>query len=147
FPVGAAEADYEKLIQSINAAPSQQYHFAEDALGVRDRINEYLHQLEMVDGFSSAQIGAIGKLKGYFARISLVLHVAQRQDPLSGGDGGPGDVALPDCFSLERGQYLAKQLGVDPQKDSLSAGLTANIGISRRTAEAAAKVIREFLLP
>ena len=44
---------------------------------------DYLHGLEGVDGFSPALIGAIGKLKGYFARICLVLQVAQQHDPMS----------------------------------------------------------------
>ena len=38
-------------------------------------------------GFSSALIGAIGKLKGYFARICLVLHVAEQHDPMRGKEG------------------------------------------------------------
>ncbi len=81
-PVAAAEDDYEKLIKVTNRAPPQKFHFADDALEVRDRVNDYLHKLEMVDGFSSALIGAIGKLKGYFARICLVLHVARQHDPV-----------------------------------------------------------------
>ena len=49
--VRQAEADYEKLIKLINDAPPQNYHFADDAFEVRDRVIDYLHKLEMVDGF------------------------------------------------------------------------------------------------
>ena len=142
-PVAVAEDDYEKLIKVINDAPPQNYHFADDALEVRDRVIDYLHKLEMVDGFSSALIGAIGKLKGYFARICLVLHVAEQHDPMRGRE------ELPDDFigreALEARDRIHKLLGVDP-KESLSAGLNTNTAISRRTAEAAEKVLRQFLL-
>ena len=46
---------------------------------------DYLHRLEKVNGFAPALIGAIGKLKGYFARICLVLHISRgTYDPMSG---------------------------------------------------------------
>ena len=80
YPVAVAEAEYEKLIKSINALPARNYHFADDASEVRDDVLRYLHKLEQVDGFSSSLIGAIGKLKGYFARICLVLHVVRTHD-------------------------------------------------------------------
>ena len=46
IPSQQAEADYEKLIKSINDAPPEKYHFADDALEVRDRVIDYLHKLE-----------------------------------------------------------------------------------------------------
>lgn len=50
-PVAGAEADYEVLIKAINDAPPQNYHFEDDALEVRDRVIDYLHKLEQVDGY------------------------------------------------------------------------------------------------
>ena len=50
-PVAGAEAAYEALIKAINDAPPQNYHFADDALEVRDRVIDFLHRLEKVDGF------------------------------------------------------------------------------------------------
>src|SRR5439155_16868277 len=87
YPVAVVEAEYEKLIKSINALPARNYHFADEASEVRDDVLGYLHKLEQVDGFSPSLIGAIGKLKGYFARICLVLHVARRQDVMMGNTG------------------------------------------------------------
>ena len=46
-----------------------------------DRVLDRLYELEQVHGFSSALIGAIGKFKGYYARLALVLHVAAEQSP------------------------------------------------------------------
>ena len=82
-PVAEANAQYDKLIRSINGAPPETYLFDQDALEVRDRISARLFKLEHFDGFSAALRGAIGKLKGYFARICLVLEVAKRHDPAS----------------------------------------------------------------
>src|SRR6266404_4621363 len=84
YPVAKAEADYEQLIRSINDASPQTYIFADAALEVRDRLMDYLHRLGTVDGFPSAQMAAIGKLDGYFARICLVLHVAEQHDAMIG---------------------------------------------------------------
>jgi len=146
-PVAQAESDYEKLIKAINDAPPQNYHFADDAFEVRERVNDYLHKLEGVDGFSSALIGAIGKLKGYFARICLVLHVARQHDPLSSNEWLNGFKLLPDSFTRAEGERLCELLGVDPNDlESLSAGISGT-AISRRTAEAAEMVLRRFLLP
>ena len=50
-PVAVAEAEYEKLIRSINALPARNYHFADEASEVRDDVLGYLHKLEQVDGF------------------------------------------------------------------------------------------------
>jgi hypothetical protein len=141
-PLAAVEADYEKLIKSINDAPPQNHHFADEALEVRDRVNDYLHELEKVDGFSSALIGAIGKLRGYFARICLVLQVAWQHDPASS--------TLPDWWRPEwtraEGERLRKLFKID-QIESLSEGLNTSTAISRLTAEAAEKLLRQFLLP
>jgi hypothetical protein len=138
YPVEIPETDYGKLIKTINNAPSGNYHFDDDALEVRDRVIDYLHELESVDGFSSALIGAIGKLKGYFARICLVLHVARRHDPTG------SDSLLPELTPEER-ERLRALFGV--ATESLADGLDASKAISRKTAEAAEKLLREFLLP
>lgn len=148
-PVRAAEADYDKLINSVNAEPPGKYHFADDAFEVRDRVNDYLHQLEMVDGFSPALIGAVGKLKGYFARICLVLHVTRRHDPNSSNEWPIDGFELPAGFTPEYRERIYGMLGIDlnAPMDSLSSGITTNTAISRQTAEAAEKVLLEFLLP
>ena len=148
-PVAGAEADYEKLIKSINDAPPQNYHFADDALEVRDRVIDYLHKLEKVDGFPSALIGAIGKLKGYFARICLVLHVGRQHDPMIGNEGLTDGFTLPEGFTPAARERIHKLFGIKDgeQIESLSAGLNTSTAISRRTAEAAEKVLRQFLLP
>ncbi len=86
YPVAVVEAEYEKLIKSINALPARNYHFADELSEVRDDVLGYLHKLEQVDGFPPSLIGAIGKLKGYFARICLTLHVVRTQDPLVRSD-------------------------------------------------------------
>jgi hypothetical protein len=135
YPVVAVEAEYEKLIKSINALPARNYHFNDEACEVRDDMLGYLHKLEQVDGFSPSLIGAIGKLKGYFARICLVLHVARTHDPLIAAAQCPKDFISADAFR-----------GLDPS-ERLSAGLNVNAAISRDTAEAAKKLLLEFLLP
>lgn len=137
--VARAGTEYEKLIKSINDAPPQKYHFANDALEVRDRVNDYLHKLEQVDGFPSSLIGAVGKLRGYFARICLVLHVVRHHDPMISEE-------LPASFTRAEGNRLSKLFGLDP-RESLSAGLNTSTEISRQTAEAAERVLRQFLLP
>jgi hypothetical protein len=147
-PVEAAETDYEKLIKLINDAPPQNYHFADDALEVRDRVIDYLHTLEKVDGFQSALIGAIGKLKGYFFRICLILHVARKYDPIDYGKL-PDGFTLPDSLTPAYRERIYKLFGIErmEQIESLAEGLNASTAISRRTAEAAEKVLRQFLLP
>src|SRR5262249_40246319 len=104
---------------------------------VRHRVNDYLHKLEQVDGFSSALIGAIGKLRGYFARICLVLEVAGRHDPKNLPELGPE-------WTLPEDERLRRIAALDPN-DCLSAGITP--AISRQTAEAVEKLLRQFLLP
>jgi hypothetical protein len=143
--VADAEFHYEQLINAVNAAPPQAYHFADEAMEVRDRVMDYLHQLETLDGFSAALIGAIGKLKGYFPRLCLVLHIAGQYDPAA-TNLSPEVVAVTDGFTPEEGRRLAGLLGVNPS-ESLADGLNPSTPISRHTAEAAEKLIREFLLP
>jgi Protein of unknown function (DUF3987) len=145
YRVAVAEDDYEKLIKTINNALPQNYHFADEAFEVRDRVMDYLHKLEMVDGFSSALIGAIGKLKGYFARICLVLHVARQHDAMNSNEWLTDDPTLLERFPRAEGERLRKLFEGD-WTESLSAGLNSSTEISRRTAEAAEKVLRDFLL-
>lgn len=144
-PVAGAEAEYERLIKAINDAAPQNYHFADDALDVRDRVNDDLHKLEMVDGFPSALIGAIGKLRGYFARICLVLQVARQHDPMFGNECLTDGFTLPEGFTPKARERIHKLLGI-VEMDSLSAGLNTSTAISRQTAEAAEKVLHQFLL-
>jgi hypothetical protein len=128
-PVAEAEAEYNKLIKSIYAAPPETYRFNQDALEVRDRVNDYLFKLAQVDGFSPALIGAIGKLRGYFARICLVLEVARQHEPRR-----PAGEPVAKAF---------KHLPVT----AIGVGLPGSKAISRVTAEAAEKILRQFLLP
>jgi hypothetical protein len=86
-------------------------------------------------------IGAIGKLKGYFPRICLVLHVAQRQDPM-----GSSSEPLDASFNAAAAENLRKIYGL-PLDDCLSAGISVRSAISRETAEATKKLLLEFLLP
>jgi hypothetical protein len=145
--VAAEEAAYDKLITSINSAAPQKYHFADHALEVRDRVIDYIHTLETVDGFSPSLGGAIGKLKGYFARICLVLHVAQRHDAMLGNVWLPDSCTLPPSFTAEARDLIWKIFKVRAPIESLATGLTSSLEISRRTAEAAERVLRQFLLP
>ena len=75
-PVLLAETDYAKFIQQLQGSPPRPYAFDAAAADVRKRVLDRLFELEQVEGFSSALIGAIGKLKGYYARLALVLHAA-----------------------------------------------------------------------
>jgi hypothetical protein len=115
-PVSAAEANYEKLIGWLHCAAPCTYDFAPVALKVRKRVLDRLYDLERTQGFSSSLIGAIGKLKGYYGRLALVLHVAAEDIKLQGnafGAGGPVplevaeaaeqllfDFVLPHTFGL-----------------------------------------------
>lgn len=143
YPVADAEGEYEKLIKSIHGLPAQNYHFADEAFEVRDDVRSYLHRLELVDGFPPSLIGAIGKLNGYFARICLVLHVARRRDAIM---VNAGQEPLHPSFTRAAGEHLRKLFGLPPS-DCLSAGIAASSTISRETAEAAKKILLEFLLP
>jgi Protein of unknown function (DUF3987) len=115
-PVSAAESEYEKLVGSLHRAVPRTYVFEPDAMKVRKRVLDRLYVLEQSQGFSSALIGAIGKLKGYYGRLALVLHVAAEHIKLQGnafGAGGPVplevaeaaeqllfDFVLPHTFGL-----------------------------------------------
>lgn len=144
YPVAGAEAEYEKLIKSIHALPAKNYHFTDEAFEVRDEVRSYLHRLELVDGFPSSLIGAIGKLNGYFARICLVLHVTRHQDVMVGNTGK--SVPRHPSFTGVADEYL-RTLFPPPLSDCLSAGITTSSAISGGTAEAARKILVEFLLP
>jgi hypothetical protein len=133
-PVAVAEAEYERLIKFINSLPARNYHLSDEASEVRDDVLGYLHKLEQVDGFSPSLIGAIGKLKGYFSRICLVLHVIRTHDPLICFQIPP-NFEIPDAFRV-----------LDPS-ECISAGVNVNAAIPRETAEAAKKLLIEFLLP
>jgi hypothetical protein len=86
-PVSMAEAEYAKLIEAVQAAPPYTFTFAASAEDVRQRVLDRLFELEQGDGFSNAVIGAIGKLKGYFARLALVLHVVGEHSSMIRGRG------------------------------------------------------------
>jgi hypothetical protein len=135
YPVDCAEDDYDRLIKAINAAPPENYRFADDALEVRDRVMDDLHKLETVGGFSPALIGAVGKLRGYFARICLVLHVGRRHDQRASPERLQEVCLDPELFSPERAEELCKIFGVDPKDDHLGGGIHPNTMISRATAE------------
>ncbi|OMI09276.1 hypothetical protein BSN85_17240 [Bradyrhizobium brasilense] len=136
--VGAAAGDYEQLIRSINAAPAQQFKFDDDACEVRDDVLRRLHDLEKVDGFPTSLLAAIGKLKGYFGRLCLVLQVTKIHDPTEHGDN--------DAFTPEDAALMEKLCGLVPD-NSLSAGINYSQSVMRDTAEQVDKLIREFLLP
>ena len=145
--VAQHEAAYDAFIRSIYAASQQKYHLAEDALEIRDRVLEHLHNLETVDGFSPPLISAIGKLKGYFFRICLILHVARLHDPLN-SNGRQSNIvqftATPE--DIER-TARAFGIGPDDKWGSLSEGIHHSTAISRQTAEATEKILKEFILP
>jgi hypothetical protein len=87
-PVAAAETEYATLISMVrNAMPPRRYEFESDAIAVRTRVLDRLFTLEQVEGFSSSLIGAIGKLKGYYARLALTLHVAEEHAANMRGHG------------------------------------------------------------
>ena len=75
-PVTAKEAAFAQVISSVYATSPITYRFSPTAEPVLERVLDRLYDLEQVQGFSSALIGAIGKLKGYYARLALILQVA-----------------------------------------------------------------------
>src|ERR1700757_1779722 len=95
----------------------------------------------MVDGFSPAIIGAIGKLRGYFGRLSLVLQFAWNHETQ---DSEELDASI---FTPDAAAELQQATGLLPDDNSLSAGIVWSQLITRRTAEQADKLIRQFLLP
>jgi hypothetical protein len=86
-PVSSVELEYDRLLQSVQAATPYSLAFAANAEDARKRVLDRLYELEQVDGFSNAVIGAIGKLKGYFARLALTLHVASEHSARVRGQG------------------------------------------------------------
>jgi hypothetical protein len=86
YPVTAIETEYAKFIESVQSASPWTYTFEPDADTVSTRVLDRLYELEQVDGFASALIGAIGKLKGYFGRLSLALHAAGQHSALTRGE-------------------------------------------------------------
>ncbi|HUZ34137.1 MAG TPA: DUF3987 domain-containing protein [Xanthobacteraceae bacterium] len=149
YPVADAEDKYNKLIASINGAKPEKVIFDDEARVVLRTVLDHLHRLGQVDGFSSALIGAIGKLNGYFARLCLVLHIAQEHDPVSSNERLLKVCPFPERFRRAEGERPCELLGGNPsdRNDTLSAGLGTSTAISRRTAEAAERIVREFLLP
>jgi hypothetical protein len=137
-PVGVAEAEYEKLIKAINAASRMSFKLDEDVFALRDDLMQYLHKLELVDGFPDSLVSAIGKLKGYFGRLCLVLQMAENHE-LQEPD-------LPPSFTPEAAARVQQLMPLVPD-NALSAGVNLSELITRKTAEHADKLIREFILP
>jgi hypothetical protein len=104
-PVVAAENDYAKFIGMVHSAHPRIYEFAPDAAGVRTRVLDRLFGLEQVEGFSSALIGAIGKLRGYYIRLALTLHVAAENTAMM-----RGQAATPGGFILRETAEAAEML-------------------------------------
>jgi hypothetical protein len=144
YRVAGAEAEYEKLIRSINDLAAQNYHFADEAFEIRDDVLGHLHKLELVDGFPPSLIGAIGKLKGYFSRICLVLHILEQHDAKM-GEAAQSE-PLPPSFTTDTDEDLRQLFGLLPD-DCLSVGIAVGSAISPGTAKAAKKMTLEFLLP
>jgi hypothetical protein len=105
YPVSAAENDYAKLIGMVQGThPPIRYKFAPDAALVRRGVLDRLFSLEQVDGFPSALIGAIGKLRGYYARFALTLHAAGEHTAMMQGQClAPGsDIPRSTAEAAER---------------------------------------------
>jgi hypothetical protein len=112
YPSAAAEQAYANLIQSIHGAVAKTYTLSPDAVEVRRRVLDRLHDLEQSQGFAAALIGAIGKMRGYYGRLALTLHVAN-----------------------EHAAALSTKI------------LAFGTSIPKETAEAAEKLLFDFLLP
>ena len=112
YPSAAAEQAYANLIQSIHGAVARTYTLSPDAVEVRRRVLDRLHDLEQSQGFAAALIGAIGKMRGYYGRLALTLHIAN-----------------------EHAAALSTNI------------LTFGTSIPKETAEAAEKLLFDFLLP
>jgi hypothetical protein len=142
YPVASAEDKYNKLIKSINRAQPEKYYFDDAARDILSDMLDYLHKLEGVDGFPSALIGAIGKLRGYFPRICLVMHVA-------GQHVSPPHVSLPPSFTPHASAIVREFCGNqwDQMIGEAAAGVDTRTAISWQTAEAAERLVREFCLP
>jgi hypothetical protein len=94
YPVVAAEKDYAKLIRVVHGAVPRRYEFAPDAIGVRKRVLDRLYRLEQIQGFASALTGAIGKLRGYYVRLALTLHVAAEHASVLGQGSAPPSATI-----------------------------------------------------
>jgi hypothetical protein len=141
YPIKNVEQNYDKLIKVINSAKPENYGFDDEAHAVLSRMLDYLYKLEQLDGLSSALIAAIGKLKGYFARLCLVLDVVQKHDP-------DAQIVLPPGFTPEARERLRQLFdGKADLNESLADGLNVRTSITCQSAEAAERIIREFLLP
>jgi hypothetical protein len=132
--VTRAREKYEQLIRSIVDAPIRRYHSAEDAREIRDRVLEELHTLQKAEGFASALVSAIGKLRGYYARLCLVLQVAFDHDPAA-----PNQYGVPKLSE----EHVQTWGPIDPNNHP---GAERAV-ISRQTAEAVEKLLYKFLLP
>ena len=62
YPAAVAEGGYAKLIQRAHQALPRTYNFNPDAAEVRRRVIDRLHNLEQLQGFAAALVGAIGEL-------------------------------------------------------------------------------------
>jgi hypothetical protein len=85
YPVAAAEGDYAKLIRNLHGAPPRHYAFSVEAAAVRTRVLNRLFNLEQLQGFPEPLIGAVGKMKGYYGRLALTLHVANEHAAVLSG--------------------------------------------------------------
>jgi Protein of unknown function (DUF3987) len=112
YPVAAAEGNYAKLVQNLHQAPPRHYAFSAEAGAVRTRVLDRLFNLEQLQGFPDALIGAVGKMRGYYGRLALTLHVANEHAAVLSGH--------------------TSTFGMD---------------IPKHTAEAAEKLLFDFLLP
>ena len=112
YAVTAAENEFARLIQNVQHAIPRRYDFLPEAAKIRRRVLDRLYSLEQVQGFSGALIGAIGKLRGYFGRLAVTLHVANAHAAAMCGQGSALGTSIP-----------------------------------QHTAEAAEKLIFDFLLP
>jgi hypothetical protein len=108
FPAAVSEDAYERLIQLVHCASPRRYQFDNDGLRVRDRMLDYLYTLEQLEGLSPPLVAAIGKLKGYFGRIALVLHVAHEYDAMLRGTG-LGTGAPIDRLAAESTEKIVRE--------------------------------------
>jgi hypothetical protein len=97
--VKSAEDDYARLIEGISQRTSWTYSFGAGAVAVRRRVLNRLFELEQLQGFSPALISAIGKMKGYFGRLALALHVVNEH--CAGASGDVSDVTQQTAEAVE----------------------------------------------
>ena len=129
-PVTAKEDAFAQLVRSVYSASPTIYRFGDTSEPVLERVLDRLHDLEQVQGFSSALIGAIGKLKGYYARLSLILQVAAEHTAILAAATRKASAAANAKYATIQGQPMA------------AGGL-----ISKKVAEATEQLLFEFLLP